>query len=197
MIEKKLYAKLPLWRLVDIATREMTESGKEYFTRQEIYDYVNNVLLQHTSEKKEEHSMSPIIQGITVNAPGGAPGAVNRKILYRVDRGLYRRLNSAEEALPYSGYKTPAGKQAEIELLERWRRYDPSEPLGTIEEFLSQLAQEEIYTARVNESGGVLLPQSVLDKMEVKPGDILVFQPVEGRKCLMEKGRLKLEIEED
>lgn len=197
MKEKTPYVRMPLWRLVDIATLEMTDGGKEYFTRKEICDYINDVLIKNADGRKETESISPVIQGVTVNAPGGAPGAVNRRILYRVDRGLYRRVREGDEdALPFQGGKEARERDASRTRRGERERGGSSSSRSLLEGILEGLAEEELYTVRVEEDGGIILPEGIMKGMGIKPGDLLVFQPLEGRKCMVKRGRLRLEVDE-
>ena len=84
------YEDMPNWQLIKIAAELLTtQSGGRPFTRKEIYDCINNELLQESPQKRNIDSINPCIQGVTVNAPGGAPGCVGKKILYRISRGKY------------------------------------------------------------------------------------------------------------
>jgi hypothetical protein len=190
MEEKTPYSRMPLWRLVDLATREMTETGREYFSRQDICDYINGVLLAGENQRKAPDSINPVIQGVTVNAPGGAPGAINRRILYRMDRGLYRRCRDHETALPRSSEPAHVSgisiSRRDHHLTESRRRL--------LDDVLRSLEQEELFTARLNEEGALLLPEGVMRGMDLRPGDLLVFEPGDGGKFTVKKGRLRLEI---
>lgn len=57
------------------------------FTRIDIKNYITE---QYPDFLLAVDSLNPIIQGVTINAPGGAPGAIGKDILERVSRGLYR-----------------------------------------------------------------------------------------------------------
>ena len=89
-VARRSYEHLPNWKLVEIAAKELANMSPDgTFTRKQIIDYINNVLLKGSSPRKPS-SLNPVIQGVTANAPGGAPGAVGKNILWRVDRGRYR-----------------------------------------------------------------------------------------------------------
>ena len=84
------YGKLPNWKLVEIAAHELAKRSPDgTFTRKQIIDYINNVLLKGSSPRKPS-SLNPVIQGVTANAPGGAPSAIGKNVLWRVGRGRYR-----------------------------------------------------------------------------------------------------------
>ena len=58
---------------------------QETFTRRDI--------IEHIKQKYPDvnpDTVNPMIQGMTVNAPGGAPGALGSNVLYRVGRGRYK-----------------------------------------------------------------------------------------------------------
>lgn len=84
------YGELPNWRLIEIAARELAKKSPDgTFTRKQIIDYINNVLLKGLSPRKTS-SLGSVIQGATANAPGGAPSSIGKNILWRVSRGRYR-----------------------------------------------------------------------------------------------------------
>ena len=81
---------LPNWKLVEIAARELAKRSPDgTFTRKQIIDYINNVLLKGLKPRKPS-SLNPVIQGVTANAPGGAPSSIGKNLLWRVSRGRYR-----------------------------------------------------------------------------------------------------------
>ncbi len=78
------HTKQPIWKLVQLCGNELTNNGTTPFTRSD--------LIQCVQRKKPgcgPDSINPIIQGITDNLRGGAPGAVNKDILHSVGRGLF------------------------------------------------------------------------------------------------------------
>lgn len=78
------------WRLIKIAAERLAgETRQNTFTRGDIINYINNVLLQASDEHRNPDSLNPCIQGVTVNARGGAPGCTNKNLFYRVSRGTY------------------------------------------------------------------------------------------------------------
>lgn len=74
----------PIWKMVKDCAQELTKRGIVPFTRQDIIDCIH----QHDPGCKA-NSINPIIQGLTDNLKGGAPGAVGKKILHSVGRGQF------------------------------------------------------------------------------------------------------------
>ena len=73
-----------IWRLVQDCAEELTKSGTTPFKRS---DLVRGV--QRKNPVYEPNSINPIIQGVTDNLRGGAPGAVGKNILHSVGRGIF------------------------------------------------------------------------------------------------------------
>lgn len=76
--------KRPIWQLVQRCAEELTEDGQTPFTRGDLIECV-----QRTHSHYNKDSINPIIQGITDNLRGGAPGAIGKNILHSVDRGRF------------------------------------------------------------------------------------------------------------
>ncbi len=101
-----------IWRLVRCCAKELTERGQTPFTRGDLIKCV-----QRTNPHYEENSINPIIQGITDNLRGGAPGAVGKNILHSVDRGLFvlkESLPSKQKSVA-SSVKTRADRSTSAE----------------------------------------------------------------------------------
>jgi hypothetical protein len=75
---------MTIWKLVEECARELTENGISPFTRADIIKCV-----QRKNAKYGPNSINPIIQGLTDNLRGGAPGALGKNILHSVGRGLF------------------------------------------------------------------------------------------------------------
>ena len=75
---------IPIWQLLKECAEKLTKEGKVPFSRRNLIDCIKK-----THPDIKEMSINPIIQGITVNAKGGAPGSVGKKILFRVERGRF------------------------------------------------------------------------------------------------------------
>ncbi len=73
----------PTWRLVLAVAEGLTDGGRSPFTLAELVQEV-----QALDERRQRSSISPIVQGMTVNAPGGPKSACG-EVLYRVSRGRY------------------------------------------------------------------------------------------------------------
>jgi len=82
---------IPIWKLVEEAARELTENGISPFTRSNLIEYVQRKNASYGSD-----SINPIIQGLTDNLKGGAPGAVGKNMLHCVGRGLFLLSDNAK-----------------------------------------------------------------------------------------------------
>jgi hypothetical protein len=76
--------KLPIWQMIQECARELTRSGEVPFTRNTLIKYV-----QKHNPQFDSNSINPIIQGMTDNLKGGAPGSDGKNILHSVGRGLF------------------------------------------------------------------------------------------------------------
>ena len=74
----------PIWRLVETTAHELTAAGRSPFTRRDLISCI-----QAIDPSIGADSINPIIQGVTDNLRGGAPGAVGKDILHRVARGRF------------------------------------------------------------------------------------------------------------
>ena len=73
-----------IWRLVQSTAEQLASEGSTPFTRG---DLINGV--QSKNPKYGPDSINPIIQGVTDNLRGGAPGAADKRILHSVGRGQF------------------------------------------------------------------------------------------------------------
>ena len=93
----------PIWRRLQDCAEKLTAAGRSPFTRRDLIACV-----QTADPSIRENSINPIIQGITDNLKGGAPGAVGKDILHSVGRGRFVvRENSAAQRLPASRTAVP------------------------------------------------------------------------------------------
>jgi hypothetical protein len=92
----------PIWRLVQDCAKELTRAGKVPFTRGDIVACV-----QKRRAHCDENSINPIIQGLTDNLKGGAPGADGKKILHSVGRGQFV-LHSKKDSAIATSVTTPS-----------------------------------------------------------------------------------------
>lgn len=75
---------LPIWQMIQNGARELTRVGKVPFSRKDILEWI-----EERFPGTDPNSINPIIQGITDNLKGGAPGADGKKILHSVGRGQF------------------------------------------------------------------------------------------------------------
>jgi hypothetical protein len=76
--------KVTIWGLVQRCAEELTRNGQTPFSRGELIRCI-----QRTNPEYGSDSINPIIQGVTDNLKGGAPGAVGKNILHSVSRGQF------------------------------------------------------------------------------------------------------------
>lgn len=74
----------PNWILLKECGEKLTREGKTPFTRKQLIDCVHE---KHPD--RGEGSLNPMIQGMTVNLKGGAPGGIDKNIFYSVTRGRF------------------------------------------------------------------------------------------------------------
>lgn len=104
------------WQALLNAARELSRESGGPFSRRDLIARV-----QATEPDRQSDSLSPIIQGLTANTPGGAPQSSVGKVFRRVGRGLYELLDNPQQQRVESPERTRnAGgsreaKRAEIE----------------------------------------------------------------------------------
>lgn len=74
----------PMHEIITEAARLLEKLGKKPFNRQDII-----ALIQWKYPDANEGTINPMIQGMTDNLNGGAPGAEGKNILHSVGRGLF------------------------------------------------------------------------------------------------------------
>jgi len=74
----------PNWILLKECGEKLTRDGKTPFTRRQLIDCV-----QEKHPDRGEGSLNPMIQGMTVNLNGGAPGGIGKNVFYSIGRGLF------------------------------------------------------------------------------------------------------------
>ena len=116
---------LPIWRLLEQCAHKLTEAGRVPFTRADLIECV-----REREPNANPNAINPIIQGITDNLKGGAPGAVGKNILHSVVRGKFvmRSDAKAERSGPFprsrgtgtsvSGRSSSAGLRAAMPATE-------------------------------------------------------------------------------
>lgn len=90
------YRRLSNLELIAIAAKALAgDDGMNEFTRRDIIRYINSTLLKDSSNKRNEQSLNPMIQALTVNAPGGVLGGgkYRKRLLWRVARGVMMLYN--------------------------------------------------------------------------------------------------------
>ncbi len=85
----------PNWQLLKECAEKLTEQGKVPFTRTQLIECVRR---EHPERK--ESSLNPMIQGMTVNLKGGAPGGIGKDIFISVERGLFKLYSPSQNGAP-------------------------------------------------------------------------------------------------
>lgn len=105
----------PIWRMVQDCARELTRQSKVPFARKDLI-----VCIQQRAPKCEDNSINPVIQGVTDNLKGGAPGADGKKILHSVSRGRFMLHSKkddqadVQESLGHQVRKSPAQRSTAV-----------------------------------------------------------------------------------
>ncbi len=74
----------PNWILLKECGEELTKRNVTPFSRSDLIDCV-----QKKDPTRKESSLHPMIQGITPNLKGGAPGGIGKKVFFSVRRGKF------------------------------------------------------------------------------------------------------------
>jgi hypothetical protein len=74
----------PMWELLKECAEKLTRAGKTPFTRGDLIKCV-----QQSNPEYGKNSLNPMIQGITENLKGGAPGGDGKNILRSVGTGQF------------------------------------------------------------------------------------------------------------
>ena len=82
-----------IWKLVENCAHELVAGGLTPFTRGGLIACV-----QTKNPDCAVNSINPIIQGITDNLRGGAPGAVGKNVLHSVGRGRFELMGAGSAA---------------------------------------------------------------------------------------------------
>lgn len=128
------------------AANKLTERGTAPFTRAELIASV-----READPDRQPQSLGPIIQGMTVNTPGGAPPSACGRVFDRVARGEYVLLGSTVPP----GRPTPPTRTSPRPRLGRTRRVTPealesrvSEVVDHFEEYLDAYDEESPFKRR-------------------------------------------------
>ncbi|AFZ69387.1 DUF6884 domain-containing protein [Deinococcus peraridilitoris] len=74
----------PNWVVLKECAEELTHRGLTPFTRQQLITAV-----QSRFPDRSESSLNPMIQGMTINLKGGAPGGIGKEVFRSVGRGVF------------------------------------------------------------------------------------------------------------
>jgi len=79
----------PNWILLKECAEKLAREGRVPFTRKQLIDCVHE---KHSD--RGEGSLNPMIQGMTINLRGGAPGGIGKNVFFSVGRGLFELYDS-------------------------------------------------------------------------------------------------------
>jgi len=187
---------LPNWKLIEMAAKSLAARSPDgTFTRKQLIDYINNVLLKGYPPRKVD-SLNPMIQAVTANAPGGAPGGIGKNILYRVGRGRYRLFDpKTDRAIPE---KAGVGGGEVGRGLEGYEKPPPPH-------YLRGVGLGDVYPSTIDSGGRLLIPLELADRLGLNPnmrvvcysfGGRLLVEPVPDLRELLEEPRVRISLEE-
>ncbi len=123
----------PIWRLVETSAHELTAAGRSPFTRRDLISCI-----QAIDPSIGADSINPIIQGVTDNLKGGAPGAVGRDILHSIARGQFV-LRQGSLDTPWE-YEEPTLSKPRVRNADRSDHYLPTLESELRDLLIAQLA---------------------------------------------------------
>ena len=86
----------PNWQLLKEAGEGLTKEVKSPFTRRQL---IERVWTLHPGIG--ENTLNPMIQGMTINLKGGAPGGLGKDVFYSVERGMFEMYTGRKgESIP-------------------------------------------------------------------------------------------------
>jgi len=109
--------------MVQDSAQELTRKGTVPFTRTDLIESIHQ-----NSPNCDPNSINPIIQGITDNLKGGAPGAVGKNILHSVGRGLFVLYRQEEGSVTSS----PTTRTAPIKSDSTWYYTENRQKVGPV-----------------------------------------------------------------
>ncbi|MFZ2455390.1 MAG: hypothetical protein WAX07_02830 [Candidatus Altiarchaeia archaeon] len=92
--------------LLNEYAQKLTKEGKTPFTREQLIEEVHK---KYPGIKKD--SLNPMIQGMTINLKGGAPGGVETNVFYRVKRGFFELYDSNKHDNPHKNLDIKTKKE--------------------------------------------------------------------------------------
>ena len=105
-----------IWKRVYRCAEELTQQGATPFSRRDLIRCV-----QRDDPSCSSDSINPVIQGITDNLRGGAPGTVGKNLLHSVERGLFVLRDATTQ--PVSKEFANTSGHREISALEKERNH--------------------------------------------------------------------------
>ena len=173
----------PLWRLLEQCARALTESGNVPFTRGNLIECVK----QH-APKATPGSINPVIQGITDNLEGGAPGATGKDILHSVERGKFvlRTETADDETESADGGREPGANRTGKGSTAVCSHAMPEKEEGLRDEILKLLRPRLCDAGCVVEAEGIVTYRLPDGTMLRHASDILISRSGSGKQVSIE-----------
>lgn len=74
----------PIVEILKSIAQDLTRQNKVPFSRQDLFDQFKSMY-----DDVNKETINPMIQGMTINLEGGAPGAINKNILLSIGLGKF------------------------------------------------------------------------------------------------------------
>lgn len=124
---RKMSCRKPNWQLLKECGEKLTKEGRTPFTRRQLIECVQKEHPDHG-----ESTLNPMIQGMTVNLKGGAPGAIDKEVFYSVAKGQF---------VLYDPKKHSAGQNEPPPIEEKKEKSLSSQPMQFVENENNQLCK--------------------------------------------------------
>lgn len=156
------------WQLLKECAEKLTEQGKVPFTRKQLIACV-----QREHPERKEDSLNPMIQGMTVNLRGGAPGGIGKDIFISVGSGLFELYSpnrgGAQTTSP-AGSERETQQAAQSSSTNAGDEQEYTEPKSTEDEIRDLLMQILYYKLGREGSRKGVGKTSMFDLREEFPG---------------------------
>jgi hypothetical protein len=124
----------PNWILLKECAEKLTREGKASFTRRHLIDCIHG---KHPD--RGEGSLNPMIQGMTVNRKGGAPGGIGKNVFYSIGRGVFELYDPKKHA------RIAEGKAIKPSVHEKIEEASASAETKTTEDEIRDLIMQVLY----------------------------------------------------
>lgn len=164
----------PLWRLLEQCARALTEAGNVPFTRGDLIECV-----KQRAPNAKSGSINPVIQGITDNLRGGAPGTTSKRILHSVGRGKFilQTETNDDQMEPARDGREQSANRIGKEPTATWSQAMPENEEGLRDEILKLLRPRLSDAGCVVQAEGVVSYQLPDGTLLRHASDILISRP--------------------